>query len=37
MFGISTDKLFAAAFSLVMTGLVLATTIIPASPNGVFA
>ncbi|MEO1967263.1 MAG: recombination protein F [Sphingomonadaceae bacterium] len=37
MFEFSADKLLAAAFSLVMTGLILATTIIPASPNGVFA
>ncbi|WP_202386872.1 recombination protein F [Qipengyuania algicida] len=37
MFEFSTDKLLAAAFSLVMTGLILATTIVPASPNGIFA
>lgn len=31
------SKLFAAAFSLVLSALFFATAIVPASPNGVLA
>lgn len=33
----SSSKLFAAAFSLVISTLVFATAILPASPNGILA
>lgn len=33
----SSTKLFAAAFSLVVSTLVFATAILPASPNGLIA
>ena len=33
----SSSKLFAAAFSLVISALVFATAILPASPNGILA
>ncbi|MBX9896895.1 MAG: enoyl-CoA hydratase [Qipengyuania sp.] len=33
----STTKLFAAAFSLIVSALFFATAILPASPNGLIA
>ncbi len=36
-FSNSGNKLFAAAFSLTLTIVVMATAILPASPNGVIA
>lgn len=33
----STSKLFAAAFSLMVSAVFLATAILPASPNGLVA
>ncbi len=33
----SSSKLFAAAFSLMVSALVFATAILPASPNGLVA
>lgn len=33
----SSAKLFAAAFSLMVSALVFATAILPASPNGLIA
>ena len=36
-FDFTGSKLFAAAFSLALSAVVLATAIVPASPNGVLA
>lgn len=33
----SSTKLFAAAFSLIVSAMFLATAILPASPNGLIA
>ena len=37
MFDIDGNKLFAAAFSLALSAVFLATAIVPASPNGMLA
>ncbi len=37
MFDFDGNKLFAAAFSLALSAVFLATAIVPASPNGMLA
>ncbi len=37
MFNLLSNKLFAAGFSLAISGIFLAMAIVPASPNGLIA